>query len=382
MAEKRDYYEVLGVNRNASKDEVKKAYRKLAREYHPDVSKLDRKVAEEKFKELSEAYEVLDDEGKRKLYDAYGHSGVQSTFRGGGFEWSDFTHFSDIEDLFGGFADFGSSGSIFDQFFGGASRRARTGPVQGSSLRYDLEISLDEAFHGMEKEIMLPHAVPCDPCSGTGSADGKLENCDSCGGSGQVRKSQTRGFTQYVSITACPKCRGVGRKNTNPCKSCKGTGKSQKTSKIVITIPKGADTGMRLRVRGAGEQGPNGGPSGDLYVVLHLAPHNQFVRDGNDLLIEVPVTMSQAALGDEIKIPTMDGNAMLKVPAGAQSGTIFRLRGRGMPNPRGHSKGDILARVVVTVPKKLTKEQRNLLKQLDDALGDYADKPRPPEVLR
>ena len=382
MAEKRDYYEVLGVGKNAAKDEIKKAYRKLAREYHPDVSKLERKVAEEKFKELSEAYEVLVDDEKKKLYDAYGHAGVQSTFRGGGFDWSDFTHFSDIEDLFSGLSGFGFSDSIFSQFFGGSSRRARAGPAQGASLRYDLEITLEEAYRGAEKKVNLPHAVPCEECKGTGSADGKLENCDTCGGSGQVRRSQSRGFAQYVTISACPKCRGTGTKNTNPCKTCKGSGQTQKTSKIEITIPKGADSGMRLRVRGAGESGPRGGPPGDLFVILHLAPHKYFVRDGNDLLIEIPITISQAVLGDEVKIPTMDGNAMLTIPPSTQSGTIFRLRGRGMPDPRGYGNGDILARVVISVPKRLTKEQKSLLKQLDESLGDYAEKPRPPEVMR
>ena len=382
MASKRDYYEVLGVERNAPKDQIKKAYRKLAREYHPDVSKLERKMAEEKFKELSEAYEVLIDDEKRKLYDAYGHAGVQSSFRQGGFEWSDFTHFSDIEDLFGGFADIGIGGSIFEQFFGGAGRHARSGPAQGASLRFDMEITLEEAHKGFEKEVNLPHAVPCEECSGTGSANKKLDTCDACGGSGQVRKSQSRGYAQYVSINACPKCRGTGMKNSNPCKTCRGTGQTQKTSKIAIQIPKGADTGMRLRIRGAGEAGPRGGPSGDLYVVLHLAPHHFFVRDGNDLLIEVPITISQAALGDEVKIPTIDGNAMLTVPPETQSGTIFRLRGRGMPDSSGYGSGDLLARVVISIPKKLNKDQKTLLKKLDESLGDYADGPRPPEVLR
>ncbi|MEM4262435.1 MAG: molecular chaperone DnaJ [Thermoplasmata archaeon] len=382
MPEKRDYYEVLGVSRNATKDDIKKAYRRLAREYHPDVSKLDRKVAEEKFKELSEAYEVLVDDEKRKLYDTYGMAGVQSTFREGGFQWTDFTHFSDLEDIFGGFADFGLGGSIFDQFFGSSSRRTRRGPIQGESLRYDLEISLEDAYRGAEKEIMVPHMVACRDCRGSGSADGKLENCDACGGSGQIRRSQTRGFAQYVTVTTCPKCRGSGRKNTNPCRSCGGTGQRQETSRIVISIPKGADTGMRLRVRGAGEPGPEGGPPGDLYVIVHVAPHHQFLRDGNDLLIEVPVTISQAALGDEVKIPTMDGNAMLTIPPGTQSGTIFRLRGRGMPDVAGRGRGDILAKVVVSIPKRLTREQKNLLKQLDESLGDYADRPRPPEGLR
>lgn len=382
MPEKRDYYEVLGVSRNASKDEIKKAYRRLAREYHPDVSKLDRKVAEEKFKELSEAYEVLVDDEKRKLYDTYGMAGVQSTFREGGFQWADFTHFSDLEDIFGGFADFGMGGSIFDQFFGESFRRTRRGPIQGESLRHDIEISLEEAFQGAEKEITVPRAVVCRDCGGTGSASGKIESCDTCRGSGQIRRSQSRGFAQYVTVTVCPKCRGTGRKNSNPCRSCGGRGQRQETSKIAISIPRGADTGMRLRIRGAGEPGPNGGPPGDLYVIIHVAPHHQFLRDGDDLLIEVPVTISQAVLGGEIRIPTMDGNAMLTIPPGTQSGTIFRLRGRGMPRVSGQGRGDILAKISVVIPKKLTREQKSLLRQLDEMLGNYAGPPHPPEGLR
>jgi molecular chaperone DnaJ len=382
MPEKRDYYEVLGVSRNATKEEIKKAYRRLAREYHPDVSKLDRKVAEEKFKELSEAYEVLVDDEKRRLYDTYGMAGVQSTFMEGGFQWTDFTHFADLEDIFADLGDFGIGGSIFDQFFGRSSRSARRAPAQGESIRYDLEISLEDAYHGAEKEILVPHTVVCRDCGGTGSADGRIENCDACGGSGQIRRSQTRGFAQYITVTTCPKCRGTGRKSTNACKSCGGTGQRQEMSRIAISIPKGADTGMRLRIRGAGEPGTHGGPPGDLYVVIHVAPHHQFVRDGNDLLIEVPITITQAALGGEVKIPTMDGNAMLTIPPGTQSETIFRLRGRGMPDPAGRGRGDILAKVKVSIPKRLTKEQRNLLKQLGDSLGDYAERPHPPEGLR
>lgn len=385
MASKRDYYDVLGVGKSASVDDIKKAYRRLAREYHPDVSKLERKTAEEKFKELSEAYEVLVDDEKRKSYDMYGHEGVKATFRGGGFDWSDFTHFSDIEDLFsgtGGFGGGGLGGSIFEQFFGRTTRQSRTGPVQGDSLRFDMEITLDEAYNGAEREVMLPHSVACDSCKGTGSADGKVETCETCRGAGQVQRSQTKGYAQYVTIAACPKCGGAGRKNTNPCKSCGGSGTAHKTSKIMVSIPKGADTGMRLRIRGAGEPGARGGHPGDLYVVMHLKAHKYFVRDGADLLIEVPVTISQAALGAEVDVPTMDGKAMLSIPPGTQSGMIFRLRGRGMPSVQGHGKGDILARVTVSVPKKLTREQKNLLQQLGESLGNYTGEPKPPEVSR
>jgi molecular chaperone DnaJ len=380
MPSKRDYYEVLGVAKGASPEEVKKAYRKLAMEYHPDVSKLDRKIAEEKFKELSEAYEVLVDPEKRKSYDMYGHEGVNATFRGGGFDWSDFTHFSDLEDILGGMGSFGGSGmggSIFEQFFGGG-RRPRTGPAQGASLRFDMEITLEEAFRGAEREITLPHSVACNACKGSGSADGKIETCGYCGGSGQVQQSQRKGYAQYVTITTCPKCGGAGRKNSSPCKTCGGSGMSSTAKKIMITIPKGADTGLQLRIRGAGDSGQRGGPPGDLYVVMHMRPHQLFVRDGNDLFVERPVTIAQAALGDEVSVPTMEGEAMLSVPAGTQSNTILRMRGRGMPDPRGRGRGDILIRIHIETPRKLSREQKNLLKQLDESLGDYAGQARPP----
>ena len=384
IPDKRDYYEVLGVSRSASEDDIKKAYRRLAREYHPDVSKLDRKVAEEKFKEMSEAYEVLVDPEKRKAYDMYGHEGIKSTFRGGGFDWADFTHFSDIEDIFGGVGPFGGSGisgSIFEQFFGGGGR-SRTGPAQGSSLRFDMEITLEEAFNGAEREVTLPQTVACEACKGSGSADGKAEACSYCRGSGQVQQAQRKGYAQYVTITTCPKCRGAGKRITSPCKACGGAGVAQKMRRLMISVPKGADTGMQLRIRGAGDAGVRGGPPGDLFVVMHLKPHEFFVREENDLLVEIPITISQAAMGDEVSVPTMEGKAMLSVPPGTQSGTIFRLRGRGMPNPRGYGRGDILAKVMVAVPKKLSREQKNLLKQLDESLGDYASGPRPPGTSR
>jgi len=380
MPSKRDYYEVLGVAKDASPEDIKKAYRKLAMEFHPDVSKLDRKVAEEKFKELSEAYEVLVDPEKRKSYDMYGHEGINATFRGGGFDWSDFTHFSDLEDILGGMGSFGGSGmsgSIFEQFFGGG-RRPRTGPAQGASLRFDMEITLEEAFKGAEREITLPHSVACNACKGSGSADGKIETCSYCGGSGQVQQSQRKGYAQYVTITTCPKCGGAGRKNTSPCKTCGGSGMSSTAKKIMITIPKGADTGLQLRIRGAGDSGQRGGPPGDLFVVMHVRPHHLFVRNGNHLIVELPVTIAQAALGDEVSVPTMEGEAMLSVPAGTQSNTIMRMRGRGMPDTRGRGRGDILVRIHIDIPRKLSREQKNLLKQLDESLGDYAGQARPP----
>ena len=384
MPEKRDYYEVLGIARTASPDEIKKAYRKLAREYHPDVSKLDRKIAEEKFKELSEAYEVLVDEEKRKSYDRHGYEGLKSTFRGGGFDWTDFTHFNDIEDIFGGVGPFGgsgASGSIFEQFFGGGGR-ARNGPAQGASLRFDMEITLNEAFQGTEREVTLPQVVSCDACKGSGSADGKIDTCEFCRGAGQVQQSQRKGYAQYVTITTCPKCGGAGKRNSNPCKVCRGTGTSQKSRKVMIAVPKGAGSGMQLRIRGAGNHGTRGGPPGDLYAVIHVKPHYFFVREENDLLVEVPVTITQAALGGEVSVPTLEGGAMLSIPAGTHSGTIFRMRNRGMPNPRGYGRGDILAKVVIDVPTKLTREQKNLMKQLGDSLGNYAGRPRPPSASR
>ncbi|UCE80915.1 MAG: molecular chaperone DnaJ [Methanobacteriota archaeon] len=368
MPSKRDYYEILGIDKDANSDEIKKAYRKLAMKYHPDKNKDNPKEAEEKFKELSEAYEVLADQEKRIRYDQYGHAGVESTFRQGGFDWSDFTHFEDISDIFGGFSGFGFGGSIFDQFFGGRPRR---GPMEGQSLRYDIEISLEEAAKGVEKELKIPHTIQCKTCNGQGALAEDLKTCSMCKGSGQVQRSQKRGYTSFVSITACPTCKGAGRQITKPCKSCGGAGYTKTTSKIEVSVPKGAEEGMRLRIRGAGEASVNGGPPGDLYIVVHIAPHEVFERDGRNLYIEAPISFGEAALGAEIEVPTLTGTALVKIPPGTQTGTVFRLKGKGIHDLRGHGEGDEFVSVLVVTPSKMTAEQKDLMRRLADSIGKY-----------
>ncbi|UCE91623.1 MAG: molecular chaperone DnaJ [Methanobacteriota archaeon] len=373
MPSKRDYYDVLGISKEASAEDVRKAYRKLAMKYHPDKNKDKPKEAEEKFKEISEAYEVLADADKRSKYDRYGHAGVESTFRGGGFDWSDFTHFDDISDIFGGLSGFGFGGSIFDQFFGG---RQRAGPQEGQSLRYDVEITLTEAAEGVEKDLRIPHSVQCDDCRGQGARGEDLKACSTCGGSGQVRHGQTRGYTSFVSISSCPDCRGSGKKTSKPCASCGGAGYTNQTSKIKVSIPKGAEEGMRLRIRGAGEASTNGGPPGDLFIVVHIAPHDIFERDGRNLFVEAPISFGEAALGAEIQVPTLAGKALVKIPAGTQTGTVFRLKGKGMPDLRGYGAGDEFVNVRVVTPTKLSNEEKDAMKRFSESVGQYGQTDR------
>jgi len=365
MAEKRDYYEVLGVERQAGEDDIKKAYRQLARQYHPDVTKEDPKVAEERFKEISEAYEVLMDKQKRDLYDKYGHAGVNSQFQGGGFNWNDFTHQGDVRDIFG---DMGfGSGNIFDMFFGGGRSR---GPRQGQSLRYDLDISLEEAAEGINKELTLPLTVKCDACGGTGSKSRKEEVCQQCQGKGQVQRVERRGYSQFISVGACPKCGGSGKDIKDPCPECDG-GWTRKRQKISLDIPKGVDTGMRLRVAGAGEPSPDGGgPPGDLFVVVNIREHKIFQRDGADLYATQEISFPEAALGATMEVPTLDGKKVeMNIPAGTQPGEVQRLKGLGMPRMEGYGKGDLYIRLKLVVPKKLTAEQKDLLRKFDGGDG-------------
>jgi molecular chaperone DnaJ len=366
MAGKRDYYEVLGVEKAASQDDIKKAYRKLAKKFHPDMNPSNKAEAEEMFKEVSEAYEILADPQKRQKYDQYGHAGINDAFGGGGFQWQDFTHQQDISDIFGDFA----GGSIFDIFFGGGGRRSHhsTGPARGSDLRYDIQITLREAAKGVVKILDIPHSAACAECSGTGAEKGTSpKQCPTCSGSGQVKQVQRRGYSQFISIGACPACGGAGQTIDKPCKKCGGQGAVKKTSRIEVNIPAGADMGTRLRLRGEGDAGRRGGPPGDLYVVIHVQDDPVFRRQDAHLLTEIDIDFVQAALGDEVTLETIDGKASIKIPPGTQPGTVFRLRGKGMPVMGGRGNGDLHVKVNLAVPTKLNAEQKRVLREFTEA---------------
>jgi molecular chaperone DnaJ len=371
MANKRDYYEVLGVDKSASQDDIKKSYRKLAKKFHPDMNPTNKAEAEEMFKEVSEAYEILADPQKRQKYDQYGHAGMSDTFGGGGFQWQDFTHQQDISDIFGDF----QGGSIFDMFFGGGRRgQSSAGPARGSDLRYDIQITLKDAAAGQTKQLDIPHSVRCGECNGSGAEKGTTaKTCVTCNGSGQVKQVQRRGYSQFISIGACPACGGGGQHIDRPCKKCSGQGSVGKISKIEVGIPAGAETGTRLRLRGEGEAGRRGGPSGDLYVVIHVQEDPVFQREGPHLLTEVDIDFVQATLGDEITLGTIDGKATMSIPPGTQPGTIFRLKGKGMPVMGGRGNGDLHVKVNLTVPEKLNGEQKRILKEFADASGRKSD---------
>lgn len=362
---KRDYYEVLGVSKTATQDELKKAYRKLARKYHPDLNK-DNPEAAEKFKECNEAYSVLSDEQKRAQYDQFGPEAFENGGMGGGAGAGGF----------GGFGGFGGSGmeDIFDMFFGGQGRGGRSnnaGPQRGADLRFDLEISFEEAAFGVEKEISLKRAEKCEHCHGEGAEPGsKVETCPDCHGSGYVRFTQNTMFGQMVNERPCSKCHGEGKIISNPCHECHGTGTVKKTKKLKVKIPAGVDNGSRLRVGGEGEAGVKGGPSGDLYVYLYVKPHKFFERDGTTVLCEVPINIVQATLGAEIKVPTLDGHVTMKVPEGTQPGRVMRLKGKGIPSLRGGSRGDQLVRMKVVVPTRLTEKQKDALQKFADISKD------------
>ena len=361
---KRDYYEVLGVSKTASDQEIKSAYRKLALKYHPDRNPGD-KQAEERFKEAAEAYAVLADTDKRHLYDRFGHQGLGGAATGG-FDPNVFTGF---EDILGGLGDVFGFGDVF-----GAGRR-RGGPQRGADLRYDLEITFEEAAKGAETAIQIPRQETCSACKGIGAAPGtQPTTCPQCRGQGQLRYQQ--GF--FTVARTCGQCRGTGTVITKPCPTCHGAGRIQKERKLTVRIPPGVATGQRLRLSGEGESGPAGGPAGDLYVVLHVQEHPFFQRDGNDLYCEIPLAFPTLALGDEISVPTLDGEASITVPEGTQTGSTFRLRGKGMPDVSGRARGDLLVTVKAITPKKLTKEQRRLLEELKTMLP--ADTAQPTRV--
>jgi molecular chaperone DnaJ len=358
MANKRDYYEVLGVLKNASKDEIKDAYRKLAMQFHPDRNKAPE--AEEKFKEISEAYAVLSDDQKRQQYDTLGHAGfdqrytAEDIFRGADFE-------SIFRDIGFGFGDIFRT--LFGGGFGGGGFRERVN--RGQDLVYDLELTLEEAAKGVEKDILVPRTEKCDVCGGSGASPGTSPiTCSKCNGTGRVRNMRRSSFAMYVQVTPCSNCSGRGTLIESPCKKCHGTGLAKKRRRISVKVPSGIDEGYQLRLRGEGEMAPNGGEPGDLYVLVHIAPHNLFMREGDDLWHVLIIGYPQAALGAEVLVPTLDGQETLKIKPGTQAGETIRLRGKGMPRFRGYGKGDLLVRVGISVPERLTAKQRELLEQL------------------
>ncbi|MED2777609.1 molecular chaperone DnaJ [Bacillus thuringiensis] len=341
---KRDYYEALGLSKGASTDEIKKAYRRLAKKYHPDVSKEENAI--EKFKEVQEAYEVLNDDQKRAQYDQFGHAGANQGFGG-----------------FGGGEDFGFE-DIFSSFFGGGRRRGPNAPRQGADLQYQVTLDFEEAIFGKELNLEIPVEDPCDTCKGSGAKPGtSRETCKHCSGSGQVSVEQNTPFGRIVNRQACGYCSGSGQMINEKCTTCHGSGKVRKRKKINVKIPAGIDNGQQIRVSGKGEAGVNGGSAGDLYVVVHVKNHKFFEREGDHIFYEMPLTFVQMALGAEVEVPTVHGKVKLKIPAGTQTGTEFRLKGKGAPNVRGYGQGDQHVVVRVVVPTKLTSYQKKMLRK-------------------
>jgi len=355
MAVKRDYYEVLGVARDASDEEIKRAFRRAAQRHHPDVDTTD--GAEERFKELNEAYRVLSDRQRRTAYDMFGHAGVDGASAAGP----------------GGFGGgFGPFGDIFDAFFGGAptGSRTRRRVVAGADLRYDMTIEFAEAVHGVIKEISFPTLARCTTCDGSGAEPGsQAETCPECSGTGEKRRVSQTILGQMVNISACPRCGGEGKVVTTPCHTCHGEGRVREERKLTVTVPAGIDNGQRIAIEGQGEAGPRGGPPGDLYVAVTVKEHPELLRHGTELYHELPVTFPQAALGATLPVPTVEGSENVEIPAGTQSGTQVRLRGKGVPRLRGTGRGDLHVIVTVVVPPKPSKKERELLKQLGEVTG-------------
>ncbi|MCC4263670.1 molecular chaperone DnaJ [Oceanimonas baumannii] len=357
---KRDYYEVLGVSKGADEREIKKAYKRMAMKYHPDRNKDDADAAD-KFKEATEAYEVLTDAQKRAAYDQFGHDAVNGQQGHGGF---------------GGGADFGDIfGDVFGDIFGGGRGRQQRA-ARGSDLRYNMELTLEEAVRGVTKEIKVPTLVGCDVCDGSGAKPGtQAKTCPTCHGHGQVQMRQ--GF--FTVQQPCPHCRGKGKVISDPCNKCHGEGRYQKTKTLSVKIPAGVDTGDRIRLSGEGEAGEAGAPAGDLYVQMHVRDHDIFVRDGNNLFCEVPISYTAAALGGEVEVPTLDGRVKLKIPAETQTGRMFRLKGKGVRSARNGQLGDLVCKVYIETPVNLTEEQKELLRQLEDSCGGLAAKKHRPK---
>ena len=365
MSSKRDYYEVLGVNKNATDDELKKAYRKLAKKYHPDANQENKKEAEAKFKEVNEAYETLSDSQKRRMYDQFGPDGPQGFGgNGSGFYSSGFDGFS-------GMGDFGDLGDIFSSFFGGGfgsgrASRTKTGPVKGASLRYDIEITFEEAFAGVEKEISFNRQENCDVCHGTGAKPGtSASTCGMCGGTGQITQMQTTILGQMQTTRTCPNCHGEGKVIKEPCDNCHGKGQIKRPVRVKVKIPEGIDDNQTVVLRGQGAAGLRGGEKGDLFITVHLKSHSIYTRKGSNVYCDVPVTITQATLGAEIEVPMVNGKKeRFKIPEGTQTDSKFRIKGKGFRNGTSTTYGDFIFNVIVKTPKRLTKEQRELLEKL------------------
>ena len=370
MADKRDYYEVLGVKKDASEADLKKAFRQMAKKYHPDVNPGD-KSAEAKFKEVNEAYDILSDSQKRARYDQFGHAGVDPSAAaggpfGGGFGGVDF-------DL----------GDIFDSFFGGgfgggrSSSRSRSSAQRGADLKQRVDLTFEEAAFGVEKQINITKNVKCEKCGGTGARDGSSpKQCPTCHGTGQTQVRQNTPFGQFSTIKTCETCRGEGKIISNPCTSCNGSGTIKKPTKLAVKIPGGIDNGQSISLRGEGESGVRGGPNGDLYVTVSVRKHPLFTRDGADVICEMPITFAQAALGSEVEVPTLDGKVKYTIPEGTQTGTVFRLRNKGIPYLRGNGRGDQFVKTIVEVPKKLNEKQKKILREFSEVIGDEAHEQR------
>jgi len=373
---KRYYYEILGVSKDSDERTIKKAYRKLARTHHPDASSESPEVAEKKFKEISEAYEVLADKEKRSRYDRFGHEGVD--FDGGGFSWDQFSHGADISDIFGQLfrgGQRGGMGDIFSQFFGGSQRGPNN---RGDDLRYDVTMTLEEAYKGMTKKVEIPRDGTCNKCTGSGAADGGIaRTCNTCGGQGMVQKVMRRGFMSTVSTDTCPNCKGSGKTIDKPCGGCRGSGIISVKKKIKLEIPPGADHGFKLRMRRQGGAGPNNGPKGDLYIVVNVQKHEIFKRQNNEIILDLEITPAQAVIGDSLEVPTLSGKVKLKIPSGTQTGDVLRLKRKGMPDmSRPSIIGSQHVRINVKVPKPNGKTRKlwEQLRELDSEKPSFLDK--------
>ena len=363
---KEDYYELLGVNKNATDDEIKSAFRKLAKQYHPDLHKgADKEEAEAKFKKLNEAYEVLSDKEKRAKYDQFGHAAFDPAAGAGGYGGYSTGGFGDYSDIFDSIFGGGFGG------FGGARQQTRNGPVRGNDLKYNLTLTFEEAAFGTKKEILVPREENCPECGGTGAKPGSTPTkCSACGGTGQVRVQQNTMFGSFSTVRTCEACNGTGKIISDPCTHCKGRGRVNKSNRINVTIPAGINNGQTLTMRGEGEAGIRGGANGDLYIGINVRPHKLFSRKGYDLYLDINIPMTTAALGGEIQVPTLKGSVKYNVPQGTQPGTTFRLKEQGVQKLNAAGKGDLFVRVNVQIPKRLNEEQRELLEKLAEAMGD------------